>query len=151
MVRGLSFIIPQNITNTLWQILNSIDVSKYSWYCVNNQTEVWDDVLGNDFFHKEYYSGDEFLKQIQKKQRIIFLKLQAHSSSHSIQNIHSYNEFVESDCELILLVNDCEYVEIYIKEHLNVDLIYKQIKRLGYNDVNYITEHNDNRKKMDVL
>lgn len=151
MIRGVSFEIPQKTTNTLWKILSAIDISKYFWYCVKNQTEVWNNVFNNDFFSKEYYDGDSFSKCIRFDHYIVFLKLQAHSFPHFFHNIHSYDEFFKSDCQFIILAYDCEFVEIYIKDRIAADSIFKRAKLLGYNNVHYITASNDVRIKMDVL
>ena len=64
MIRGVSFQIPQITTNVIWRILNKVDISKYSWYNVSNQSEIWDEHLEYNFFDKNHYSGNDFLKHI---------------------------------------------------------------------------------------
>ncbi len=151
MIRGLSFEIPQQITDTLWKILSAADISKYFWYCDQSQTEVWGTEGGNDFFSQEFYDGESFSKHIQLVHHIIFLKLQARFTPQHHQNIHSYDAFASSDCQLLMLVNDCVYVEIYIKDQSVIDAIFERAKLLGYSKIKYITSNNDVRTKMDVL
>lgn len=151
MIRGISFEIPQITTDTLYKIFSTIDISKYCWYNIKNQTEVWDESLKKDFFCKEYYSSQDFLKCIQSNYYIVFLKLQAYSLSHNFKNICSYNDFIDSDCQLILLINDCEYVEIYSKDQNVLSAIFQAAINSNYNNIRYITDTNDGRTKMNIL
>ena len=86
MIRGVSFQIPQRKLDTLWQILQCVDIAQYDWYNIDCQNEVWSDSL------QAYFPGDQFC------------------------DLHTYQEFVGSDCQILLLIHDCEFVEIYVKE-----------------------------------
>ncbi len=151
MIRGISFKIPQEMTDTLWKIFRSIDVLRYDWYVPLDQREVWSENDEVDFFDREYYSGNLFLEHIQKNHRVVFLKIQAYLGQCDLKDLHSYDEYIKSNCKLILLVYDCEYVEIYMKNSMEIEKIYRDIKNIGYSFVEYITDENDRRTKMDVL
>ena len=151
MTRGVSFDIPQITGNSLWQILNCLDVEKYCWYNIDSQNEVWESPHGELFFKKEFYDGEEFLKCIALDHYIIFLKLQAYFDNSNFFDIHTYEEFQKSDCQLLLLINDCEYVEIYAKDQAVIEAIYENALKNNFTKVKYTTESNDGRTKMDVL
>ena len=73
MKRGVSFEIPQQTADTLWQILSAIDIYKYFWVVIEDQTEVWDSRYENDFFRQRCYTGKNFAKCIQQDHHIVFL------------------------------------------------------------------------------
>lgn len=151
MIRGVSFQIPQITTNVLWRILNKVDISKYSWYNVSNQSEIWDEHLEYDFFDKNHYSGNDFLKHIKFNHYIIFLKLQAYLDNYEFNDIHTYDEFYKSDCQMLILISDCEFVEIYSKNENEIKAIFKNAISNLYKNIQYITDANDMRTVMDIL
>ena len=151
MIRGVSFKIPQMAGNILWQMLKCIDIEKYSWYNIKNQCEVWKNYNGGVGFEKEYYDGKSFLQNIISEHYIIFLKLQAYVDNGKFFNIHTYKDFQESDCQLLLLIYDCEYVEIFIKDMNVAKALHKSDLKNNYTEVGYITENNDGRTRMDIL
>lgn len=151
MIRGISFQIPQMTTNTLWEFLRDIDIKRYFWYIISDQSEVWDEFHKKDFFDRDLYNGFDFFNLIQTNHYIIFLKLQMFLELCNFKNLHTYDDFINNDCKLILLVYDCEYVEIYSKNIATIDAIYQRAKANGYNNIEYITDMNDGRTKMDIL
>ena len=151
VIRGISFKVPQKNQNMLCEILSGIDISAYSWCCIKNQTEVWDKVSEKELFDETNYNGNDFLKCIQTPHYMIFLKLQAYYQTHNFYEIQSYENFIDSDCQIIVLVYDCEFVEIYAKDITVCNSIYKKASQSGYDDVSYITEDNDRRTKMSII
>lgn len=151
MIRGVSFKIPQMSGNILWQMLKCINVEKYSWYNVINQCEVWKNYDGGVSFEKEYYDGKSFLQNIMAEHYIIFLKLQAYLDNGKFSSIHTYKDFQDSDCRLLLLIYDCESVEIYLKDIDDVNSLYESALKNNYTEIGYITDSNDGRTKMDIL
>lgn len=150
MVRGVSFkAIPSSYM--LYQILKCISIEKYYWYNIDSQSEVWDKSRGTTFFEKEIYDGKSFFKRINVDHFIIFLKLQAYFTNSSFVDIHNYEEFKRSDCQLILLIYDCQYVEIYAKNQTVSKEILENALTNHYTEIQYITDSNDGRTKMDVL
>ena len=151
MIRGISFEIPQEKADTLWKMLKYIGVEQYTWYVPIDQHEVWGGDFESDFFDRELYNGSDFQNLIQTNHYIIFLKLQAYFIPGTVESLHTYNDFIHSNCQLILLINDCQYVEIYAKAQNVIDSLLRTAKANGYKAVDYITDRNDGRTKMDVL
>lgn len=151
MIRGISFEIPQMMTTTLWDIFKGSDMGHYYWYIVPNQNEVWNEFSEDDFFTEELYTGNDFLNLIRNNHYIIFLKLQAYSELCIFKNLYTYDDFSRSNCQLVLLVNDCEFVEIYSKNLKITEQIFYMAVENGYKNISYITDKNDGRTKMDIL
>lgn len=151
MNSGIYFEIPQMVTNTLWSFLRNIQIENYNWYNINNQSEIYNEKSDGEFFCKKHYSGTEFFNLIQLNHHIIFLKLQAYLIDNRFKNIDSYEEFINSDCQIIILVYDCKYVEIYSKQELELYEIYQSAQENNYKNISYITENNRDRNNMNVL
>lgn len=152
MIRGISFRTKQHEhEKVLSKIFQSIDVKKYNWYNILDQNEVWADFQGDEIFDDEYYSGNDFEALINSEHYIIFLKLQAYFKRVVYKNLLTYKEFIEDDCQLLVLVSDSEYVEIYAKEIDLINHIYGLAKQNGFFDIEYITDDNDSRVEFNIL
>lgn len=75
---------------------------------------------------------------------MIFADLKAFPKGR-ISNIHTYEEFMESHCELVLFIADCSYTALYCKDQNMLQLLFEHAKQCGFTDVAYITDENDTR------
>ena len=60
--------------------------------------------------------------------------------------MHTYDDFLNGDCQLVLLIYDCEFVEIYVKYKAIVRALYENALSNKYTEVEYITDSNDARR-----
>lgn len=75
---------------------------------------------------------------------IIFADLQAYPKG-KVSAIETYEEFVDSECELVLFVVDSYYTVIYCKDKAKLELLYKNAEDFGFKDTQFITDKNDTR------
>lgn len=150
VIRGVSFEVEQGNTNVLMQIFSGIDVRKYNWQSIGSQNEAWTSDRGIDVFLDCVYDGEGFLKQISEPIQIVFLKLQAYLPGSAMKNINTFEQFEDSDCQLMVLIYDCEEVEIYTKNKRELELLDKNAKVMGFRNLNYITDSNDERTSMNI-
>uniref|UniRef100_UPI0015F71EA8 DUF2691 family protein n=1 Tax=Priestia aryabhattai TaxID=412384 RepID=UPI0015F71EA8 len=80
---------------------------------------------------------------------IIFADLKAYPKE-KISEIATYEEFIESNCELVLLVVDSCYTTIYCKDKEKLGLLYRNAQAYRFKDVQYVTEKNDTRTRLTV-
>ena len=151
MIRGIRFTIPQETTNTLWKILNRTRICNCTWYNVEDQCEVWTNTPGQVFFNLPSYNAKDFEKKIQQDHYIIFLKLLAYPEGERFFNIHTYKDFQNSRCQLLLLIYDCEFVEIFVKSTVIAEIIFNNASLNNYKNIEYITDNNDKRTILDIL
>lgn len=152
MIKGVSFRIEQcEHEKVLFKIFQFIDVKKYNWYNVLDQNEVWKNFEGEECLKEEYYSGNEFENVINSEHYVLFLKLQAYQKTANYQNLHTYKEFAEDNCQLLVLVSDSEFVEIYAKEFPVLKNIYGFAEQNAFFDMEYITDDNDSRTVFNIL
>ncbi|MDR1001890.1 MAG: DUF2691 family protein [Oscillospiraceae bacterium] len=148
MIIGVTFDIEQCTGKMLWQILKCIDIESYIWYV--EQDAVYTSPSGETFFKKDSYDGSEFLKLALVDHYIIFLKAGAYLKNGGYFDIKTYEDFVKSDCQLLLLICDCEYVDIYAKDKNISKAIYENAIANNFTNLEYVTEENDGRTGMDV-
>lgn len=149
MTRGLFFRLNQKDSYNLKNILSGIDVRKYYWVCDPSQTEGWSINDNLSFFDKSIYNGAEFLSEINKESFIIFVKISAFPLGTHIQEIHSYEDFLKSDCILLLFIVDCEEGELYIKDPALLSSIRNDLIRQGFQHIQDISEEDD-RVRFDI-
>ncbi|MGZ9586697.1 DUF2691 family protein [Paenibacillus marinisediminis] len=151
MRRGISFETPNEYGGLLGEVLKPIDITAFNWRIGSGESYM----VVNDQLDKELFSEDRDiiegaeLKNLLEtnKYYIIFADLQAFSKDEN-PHIATYEEFIESNCELVLLVIDCCYVAIYCKNQEAIELIYKNAIDCGFEDVEYITDENDSRTRL---
>lgn len=59
--------------------------------------------------------------------------------------MESYEDFLKSDCQFVLLLVDSSYVTIYSKSKSTTQSLYNQAVAAEYKNVEYITDDYDER------
>ncbi|MER1986710.1 MAG: DUF2691 family protein [Solibacillus sp.] len=147
-MRGLSFEIPNQYGRYLFDILEGIDLKSYFWRHGGGEAYyIEDGTLGSPLFPKPYfYTGEELYRTISARDYyVIFADLKAFLNETDVQEIATYEEFLASPCEFVLLVVDCAYVTIYAKNEQVLRRLYKEAVAAGYKNVAYMTDDNDDR------
>ncbi|MCP3779082.1 DUF2691 family protein [Paenibacillus sp. MZ03-122A] len=154
MNRGISFEIPNSYGNHLGEILKPIDITIFSWFIGGEESYfIVDDTLGGSLFPDMVTGMDgEDLKKIidYNKYYLIFANLKAYPKGANIIDVMSYEEYIASECQIILLVIDSVYITVYCKDLEKLEDLYDHIKRKGYKSLEYITDENDTRTRLSV-
>ncbi|RFU67179.1 DUF2691 family protein [Bacillus sp. V59.32b] len=153
MKRGISFEIPNEYGTFLGDVLKPINTTEYSWRIGSGESYiVVDDKLDEELFSADKkVMEDKELKNLLENNRyyIIFADLQAYPKGN-ISKIETYEDFTESQCELVLLVVDSTHSTIYCKDNEKLKLFYKNAQDYGFEEVQYITDENDTRTRLSV-
>ncbi|MER2262134.1 MAG: DUF2691 family protein [Psychrobacillus sp.] len=145
-MRGISFEIPNSYGKHLWEILESINIRELTWkigdgesYFIENNT------LGNPLFpNSSSLNGEELWEQISKKDYyLIFVDLKGFPKGSDLREVATYLEFIESECQFVILLVDCSDVIIYSKDQLAIQHIFSKALAAGYKNIEYITDEND--------
>ena len=142
-IRGVSFKVPQGRNDLLQEILDGIDIQTFCWYNVEGQNEVWSNPEENEaLFRKKRYDGAEFSRVILQPHFVLFLKLEAYPPGENCPDIHTYEEYLKSSCLLLMLIYDCEYVEIFSKDTVITKTLFDNAGRKGFSEKSVMTEQN---------
>lgn len=68
-----------------------------------------------------------------------------------MQAIATYEDFLISQCEIVLLIVDSSYVTIYVKDQYVTERLYRKAVQNGYENIAYITDHNDPRTALTLF
>lgn len=154
MMRGLSFEIPNRYGQYLLDILNTFDFKQYFWKTGGEEAYyIEHDELGTPLFPKPHvYTGDAFYKRISEKDYyVIFADLKAFTDPLHVKEITTYEEFLNSQCEIALLLVDSSYVTIYAKDLEVLTALHIKAIEAKYENVAYITDENDSRTTFEIF
>ncbi|PSL36292.1 uncharacterized protein DUF2691 [Planomicrobium soli] len=153
MRRGISFEIPNEYGKFLWEILEPVDVAAFDWRIGSGETyRVVNDQLDKELFldDKNVIEGRRLKNLLDvNKYYIIFADLQAFPKNR-VARVETFEEFLESSCELVLLVVDCSYATIYCKNQETIESIHNNAITWGFESIEYITAENDPRTRLSV-
>lgn len=144
---GIEFEYESSYELILKEIFNNIDFSKYE-VSIKQKEVIYED----EQEHLEYeMQGKKFNKAISNNGNyyVNYINLQIFPNDYNKNNIITYNDFLNSNCLLILLISDNNFIEIYFKSNdLKVDIL-KNIKEMN---ISYTikTKDNDGRISMEV-
>ncbi|MCZ2260827.1 DUF2691 family protein [Sporosarcina sp. G11-34] len=147
-MRGVSFEIPNKYGKQLFDILKEVDVSRWDWQIGGGEAYIIENgTLGKDLFGTiTSLTGKELFKLISENEYyLIFADLKAYMNVESELKVETYEDFLESDCQFVLLLLDSSYVTIYSKSKFTIQSFYDQAVAAKYEKVEYITDDNDER------
>lgn len=146
MIRGIKFKVPTDCKKIFDLILNNIDISKYYWTNIERENQVFLLNESNDFlFEKSQYSGIEFEMLIRNNEYYaVFVKLQA-CKTDACKEIITYSDFLNSDCEMIILITDEIFIDIYVKNSDDLERIKSNAEMNSFLNIQYLTDENDKR------
>lgn len=154
MVRGIMFEIPNDYGQHLADILKPSDITALNWLVEPEESYlVADNQLDIPFFpdEQEIIDGSTMHNLINSESYyLIFVDVKGFPKGKNAAQITTYEEFVNSDCELIVLIADCSYTTIYCKNEEVTRKLYKNALELEYGNLEYITDENDGRTRMSV-
>ena len=143
MIRGIKFKIPNKWGYILKDILKDISLENYI-VKINEDNEIW---IENDkqLLEEKIIEGEKFSKLISKNlYYTIFANMHIYEKESKISNIKTYEQFLKSDCEIIILIIDSIDVCIYVKNKEILNRIELNVKENKFKNIKYITDENDN-------
>ena len=142
MIRGIKFKIPNKWGYVLKDILKDISLENYI-VKINEDNEIW---IENDkqLLEEKIIEGEKFSKLISKNlYYTIFANIHIYEKESKISNIKTYEQFLKSDCEIIILIIDSIDVCIYVKNKEILNRIELNVKENKFKNIKYITDEND--------
>lgn len=145
---GLKIIKNNESDKFLYNFFKGVNFKKYKW--VIDYEEILSD-KDEKFFEKNILDGQEFFKCITNlNYYMIFLDLKIYKIENEITKIETYDDYLNSDCEMIFLCFDSQFINFYCKDKNILETLYKNCINYNYN-VSQITELNNCRQKMSVF
>lgn len=132
--------------NILYDFLKGINFDDYKI----DITE--EEIYAENNFDNIHFNLYDFQNEISSKTNyyIIFLNLKLYNKKGKIKAINTYEDFLNSDCQMIILISDNSLIEIYFKEDNLKKII---LNNLAEKNISYEikTKGNDSRLLMSVI
>ncbi|MDQ1144054.1 hypothetical protein QE429_000881 [Bacillus sp. SORGH_AS 510] len=152
MKKGISFLIANRYGSYLGEVLKPFNTTDFNWLIGGEESYfVEDDTLGKPLFPEDSIVLDgKILKNIIEKNEyyLIFADLKAYPKGNNPADIKTYDEFLKSNCQLVLLVVDTIYMIIYCKDSEKLESLFQNAKLKGFEDLQYITDENDTIERL---
>lgn len=125
-MRGITFLVANEYDSILSKILNGILIENYIWKIEEDEIIFSQNGEIKDLFDSHILKGQEFNKVIHKNNyMVIFSNIQGYMSLNQQGDLDTYQDFLDSSCQIIILIYDTIYVDIYAKD----EKIIKQLKK----------------------
>ncbi|MGG5791956.1 DUF2691 family protein [Bacillus nitratireducens] len=154
MKRGITVDILDGYDNLLWKVLKPIDITAFDWQVMGREEAYI--IIGNELGPELFSEDNEIMEGLELKKLIkdniyylLFVDLKAYPKGKVLGEIETYEEFKKSKCEVVVLVADGDYIQIYAKNQEEIEMIYENALNQGFY-VEYITDENDGRTRMSV-
>lgn len=149
---GVSFEIPNKYGKYLSDILEPIPFGEYQWLIDNDEIHLLENnKFTNEFLFKDedrIISGETLYNNAKSNTYyMVFVTLRAFFKDGTLQEVSTYREFLESDCQIILAVYDGSYVMFWCKDNQLVLNMYSYALSKGYENIKYISEKDLIEKK----
>lgn len=140
MLRGVSF--EESCAEKLFPKLDALmNGSTYEWYI--------DDVELNSYvFHEGRYSSSGFRGALSELTNLSFARIRRYPLGAEIEPVDQYSDFVESDCDVLILFFDGGFYEIYLKDEVLIHRLFQLCTDNGSEEIKYIDDASDGRSRM---
>ena len=125
----------------LQKLLLFLNAREYQWIIddsdVYNYSNLENLFKSGKYIEKEYtvYSGDDLMNIINENIFYVFIEMYAFNSVDAILDYS--DEFIKSDCEIAIIIDDCYYYTIYLNHE---DLELSLLSFLKANGIDIITQ-----------
>ncbi|MDQ2085735.1 DUF2691 family protein [Herbivorax sp. ANBcel31] len=151
--RGIRFQAPLHKLIQLQDVLGAIEIEKFNWHLNNIEIHESNIKINNDVWDIEQplvIDGYNLKCKFEcVKHLAIFGEFIAFLPDDVPCEINTYNEFLKSKAEIVFLVVDSSYYDIYCKDICLIEKIYVFAQSYGFKEIEYIDE-NDPRYKLSV-
>ena len=142
MMIGIRFKIPNEYNCFLKQILENMNTQNGVWFIKT------DDIIKSDgacLFAKESYMDKEFKSIIgDNNYYLIFADIECYLN-HNFTNIYNYQDFLNSDCYLLIIIVDNVFVDIYAKSKDIINKLKENAMKYNFSDIKIISDLQDKR------
>lgn len=150
-MQGLLFEIKNEFGKQLADIL--VDIAEPSWcWSINlGESHKMETPDTNFLSSNAIMDGETFLNEISTgKYYLIFADLKAFPTREDVVEVKNYEDFLNSSCQLALLIIDSVYVSLVLKEQRIVHKFFERAEALGYSNIKLLTDENDTSKLFSV-
>ena len=143
-MRGYNLIMKgSSFDSILSDLLNGISVEEYNWLIMDcNICRRPETVFLN---YDGIYTGKEFKKLLKELETCYIININMQAAHKVIDAVKDYDDYLNSECKLVILICDVAYNEIYCKSSELCETIRSNCLKLDYSKFEVIDDDNDGR------
>lgn len=132
-MKGIEFLVENKACNILYQILQNNCTNNCIWTIEENDSFVRTDDVNYfpEIFPNNVCSNKLFFESLNQNCYICFINIQLYENEEDIVSIDSKDDFLNSKCQLILLITDNVFVDLFCKNEKLLEEIEENLNRLG--------------------
>ena len=144
-MRGISFEIPNAYGRYLFEILDNIEITEFIWRIGGGEAYYVEASKLDTLLPTGIIVDGQTLKNIisKKDYYLIFADLKGFTKEEDVREIETYQEFLESKCQFVLLVVDSSWIYIYSKDPDIIKQLHSNAVAAKYKNIKYLTDEND--------
>ena len=121
------------------KLFNGIDLANYVWEIhADDFLYTENGAVKGKLFERDVLTGEEFYKCISRDSYyMIFADIKAYPLDEEHIEINTLEDFLESNCEMVLLCTDSTYIEFYCKSREILDRINNNCKSDNFLNVEF--------------
>lgn len=146
-MRGIECMAPSGYDAKLKHLLNNIPLTDYDWYI--SETEIIRDDKNQIWPLK--MNGHELQNHLEESNLVIFINMQAYPKGANTSELNVYEDFLNSTCEIIILIYDVRFVEIYVKDKSLIMKFIENMEKCGCTQITIKTDKDDTRTRLSVI
>ena len=127
-------------------LLSNVNVEDYYWTILESEVYKKADTVECD----GRYTGKEFKKALKDLDACYIVRINIQASKKVIDAVKDYEDYMNSECELAILVTDVAYNEIYCKSSELCDIMKNNCLKLDYSQFDVTNDDNDYRTGFQV-
>ena len=125
----------------LSDLLKGINVEEYNWLILESEAYKTADTIDCD----GRYTGKEFKKLLKELETCYIININIQAAHKVIDAVKDYDDYLNSECKLVILISDVAYNEIYCKPSDLCEIIKSNCLKLDYSEFEVINDDNDYR------
>lgn len=125
---GISFEIPNKYGKFLNNILDNIELEKYLWNIYDSEVL---NKEGKNIFYNNIYNNKHIMKD-NEDYYLIFANIQGCRKNSNRITIKSYQDFIKSNCEILIIIVDSIFVDFYAKDENILKIVKNNIKKYNF-------------------
>ena len=135
---GIKFRIPNKYNTFLGKILENTFFDNEYWNIIGSEVYKED---GNNLFGKEINYSNEVKNIITSENYyVIFVTMQLYDDKNEITDIKGYNDYLNSNCKLLMTIVDNEFVNIFSKQEELLEKIKSNVQKYNFRSFKYIND-----------
>lgn len=146
-MRGLHIELDVGYDDFINKLFHNIKWVNDEWYIT--ESEIIDGKIKDNLNLPYKSKGVQLLHMLcNKEYLLVFLNLQIYPQDANRAEIKTYDDFVNSNCKLVLLISDVKYIDIYVKDARTLLQLKENAESLSPDNLVILTSENDYRYNM---